>query len=171
MDRLWAPWRHTYVGDSSTRPTGCVFCAAAEAIAAGDELPTEGPGELVLARGEHVYSILNRYPYNNAHLMMVPYAHVGTLAETPADALCESMAMATRWTQILTVAMGVEGFNLGYNLGAAAGAGLAAHLHLHLVPRWWGDTNFMPAVGGVKVLPEALDTTRDRLRAAWQASE
>ena len=169
MDRLWAPWRGKYVTGES-KPVGCVFCAAAaatEALPDGD-LPDSGPGELVLARGEHVLAILNRYPYNNGHLMVVPYVHASRLAEVCAEARSEMMEVAAAWTEVLTALMRADGFNVGFNLGAAAGAGLADHLHLHIVPRWQGDTNLMPVVGGVKVVPEALDTSCARLRAAWR---
>lgn len=161
MDRLWAPWRRSYVvGD---KPEGCVFCAAA----AGEE-PV---ATLVLARGEHCFSLMNAYPYNNGHLMVLPYDHIAALAEVSVAAQTEMMQTAARWTQVMAATMGCDGFNVGLNLGAAAGAGIAEHLHLHVVPRWAGDTNFMPVVGGTKVLPEALEVTADRLRGAFAALE
>jgi len=167
MDRLWAPWRGSYV-TGEAKPVGCVFCAAATAAVAGADLPASGPGELVLARGEHVFAILNRYPYNNGHLMVVPYEHASRLSQVCAAARAEMMEQAAEWTEVMAALMKADGFNVGYNLGAAAGAGLADHLHLHIVPRWQGDTNLMPVVGGVKVMPEALETSCARLRAAWR---
>jgi ATP adenylyltransferase len=162
MERLWAPWRRAYV--TGERPVGgCIFCAAPE--------QADEAASLVLARGENCFAILNAFPYNNGHLMVVPYGHTGELAALAPATLAEMMAAAARWTTVMAAVMGAEGFNVGFNLGAAAGAGLAEHVHLHVVPRWHGDTNLMPVVGGVKVLPEALETTRDRLRAAWREGQ
>jgi ATP adenylyltransferase len=160
MERLWAPWRRTYVVGTAARHD-CVFCAAA----------AEGLDHaLVVARGQTCFSIMNAYPYNNGHLMVVPYVHAAALDEVCAATRAEMMETAARWTSVLRVTMNTEGFNVGLNLGSAGGAGIAGHLHLHVVPRWTGDTNFMPVVGATKVLPEALETTAERLRAAWRAA-
>jgi ATP adenylyltransferase len=164
MDRLWAPWRRAYVTNQE-KPEGCLFCHVASA-----EPGVSGPGELVLGRGEHSYAMLNAYPYNNGHLMVVPFQHTGALDEVEGATLDEMLRTAAAWTALLRAEMRAEGFNVGFNLGAAAGAGLAEHVHLHVVPRWAGDTNLMPVVGDVKVLPEALDVTASRLRSAWQAA-
>lgn len=137
---------------------GCVFCRA----------PAEEDAVChVLSRGEQCYVLLNKYPYNNGHLMVVPYRHVSALTELDRETLGEMMRLAADWTGVIAADMNAEGYNLGINLGAAAGAGIRDHVHLHLVPRWHGDTNFMPVVGDTKVMPEDLDATWKRLRAAW----
>ncbi len=160
MERLWAPWRMRYVEGPKVPRDECVFCVAG---AAADDAQTH-----VLQRGEHSFSILNRYPYNNGHLMVVPYVHASALAEVTDAALAEMMQTAARWTAVMTQVFRTDGFNAGLNLGSAAGAGIKDHLHLHLVPRWNGDTNFMPVVGDVKVLPEELPVTWQRLRDGWR---
>ena len=155
MKRLWAPWRMGYVAGPRP-PGGCVFC---EAPSAGDDR-----ARFVLLRGVHGYLILNAYPYAAGHLMAVAYRHFATLAEATRDELAELMALAARATTLLGVEYGAEGFNVGINLGRAAGAGIAEHLHLHVVPRWMNDANFVSVIGEVRVLPETLDTTYDRLK-------
>jgi ATP adenylyltransferase len=154
--RLWAPDRLTYV----TRPKddGCPFCAVP---GLSDE---DG---LVLRRGTTAYAVLNLYPYNPGHLMLVPYRHVAEYgALTPAE-VAEIGALTQEALAALRTASGAQGFNVGLNLGAVAGAGIAAHLHQHVVPRWGGDTNFMPVVGHTRVLPQLLGQTREMLAAAW----
>ena len=142
---------------AGSRPPGdCVFC---EAPGAGDDRAW-----FVLDRGDHGYLILNAYPYASGHLMAVVYRHIATLGEATRDELTDLMALATRATALLGAEYGAEGFNVGLNQGGAAGAGIAEHLHLHVVPRWNGDANFVAVVGEVRVLPEALTTTYDRLR-------
>ncbi|MCC7492774.1 MAG: HIT domain-containing protein [Fimbriimonadaceae bacterium] len=163
MDRLWAPWRMSYITAPKEATSECVFCRAA---AAGDDAAYQ-----VLMRGQLCYAILNRYPYNNGHLMVVPYDHVADLTEVSDAGLAEMLQLAARWTAVLRQQMRCAGFNLGFNLGSAAGAGIRDHLHLHLVPRWDGDTNFMPVVGEAKVLPETLDETWQKLSAAWVATQ
>jgi ATP adenylyltransferase len=138
-------------------PGGCVFCVAPSA---GDDRT-----HLVLTRGAHGYLILNAYPYASGHLMAVVNRHIATLAEATLDELAELMSLATRATTLLGAEYGAEGFNVGLNQGGAAGAGIADHLHLHVVPRWNGDANFMAAVGQVRVLPEALGATYERLKS------
>ena len=153
--RLWAPWRMSYV--AASRPSsGCVFC---QASSAGDDR-----AHLVLHRGDLGYLLLNAFPYACGHLMAVVYRHVPGLADATRDELTELMTLATRATTLLGAEYGAQGFNVGVNLGRAAGAGIAEHLHLHVVPRWNGDANFVAVVGGVRVLPEALTVTYDRLR-------
>ncbi|MDQ3071547.1 MAG: HIT domain-containing protein [Acidobacteriota bacterium] len=154
MDRLYSPWRLKYVTDASTdRPSGCVFCSALERNDA-----------LILWRGAHTFVILNLYPYNNGHLMVVPHRHIGRLADAGAEELSELMAL-TRTAEIaLTEAYAPHGLNMGLNLGKSAGAGVLDHLHMHVVPRWDGDTNFMSVVGETRVLPEELPITAERLR-------
>jgi ATP adenylyltransferase len=139
------------------RPPGdCVFC---EAPGAGDDR-----ARLVLDRSDHGYLILNAYPYASGHLMAVVHRHIATLGEATRDELTELMTLATRATALLGAEYGAEGFNIGLNQGRVAGAGIAEHLHLHVVPRWNGDANFVAVVGEVRVLPEALTVTYDRLR-------
>jgi ATP adenylyltransferase len=154
MERLWSPWRLAYV-TGTANPAGCIFC---EAIGSAEQ------SALLVHRGPTCYVILNLYPYNNGHLMVVPNRHVATLAAATGEELTELMAL-TRFAEIaLTEAYQPHGLNVGINLGKAAGAGIIDHLHVHLVPRWNGDTNFMTVVGDVRVLPEDLGQTADRLR-------
>jgi ATP adenylyltransferase len=136
---------------SGALESGCVFCDLA---ASGDDA-----GSYILARGREAFVIMNRYPYNNGHLMIVPYQHVDSLRLVPATALAEMMELVRRSQEVLGEAMRPHGFNLGLNEGRAAGAGIADHVHLHLVPRWVGDTNFMPVFGDVRVMPQHLDET------------
>jgi ATP adenylyltransferase len=155
MHRLWTPWRLAYVTEASGGTGGCVFC---DALGRGDAEP------LVVARGRHAFVILNKYPYNNGHLMVVVNRHVGRLAELSADEGAEIMALSQAAERVLTSVYEPHGFNMGLNLGKSAGAGVLDHLHLHVVPRWNGDTNFMSVVGETRVLPEELPATAARLR-------
>jgi ATP adenylyltransferase len=156
---LWAPWRLEYIKQADDLER-CVFCA--EAL--GELLEEDS---LLVCRGEVAIAILNKYPYSSGHLMVAPIRHVGSLAElTDAEAL-EIHRLAVAAMDALGRTDGPGGFNLGWNLGHVAGAGITDHVHLHVVPRWSGDTNFMPVLADVKVLPEHLLETRDRLRAAW----
>ena len=123
----------------------------------------------VVHRGEHSFVVLNAYPYNTGHVMIAPYAHEGDLVSLDEAARREIMALITRSTEVLRSAMAAQGFNVGINEGVAAGAGVPGHLHVHVVPRWGGDTNFMPVVGETKVLPEMLDDTYAKLRPAFDA--
>jgi ATP adenylyltransferase len=158
MDYLWTPWRYQYI-TGQARPDGCIFCAAAES--------TDDRAHLVVHRGTYAYVILNRFPYTSGHLMLVPNAHVATLLELPDAALIEVMQLARDAEGHLRAVYRPEGLNLGMNLGVSAGAGIAGHLHMHALPRWVGDTNFMTVVGETRVLPEDLEVTWYRLRAAW----
>ena len=154
MDRMWSPWRHAYVTKSEPDP-GCVFCIARTL---GDEQP------LIVHQGTLAYVILNKYPYNAGHLMVVPQRHAATLALLTRDELNE-MALLTQLSErVLMEVFAPQGINVGMNLGRPAGAGIVDHLHIHLVPRWNGDTNFMTVVGEVRVLPEELPRTAERLR-------
>jgi ATP adenylyltransferase len=159
MDRLWTPWRLSYVttaGDQTHPATNCVLC---EALHRDDE-------PLVVHRGVAAFVVLNKFPYNNGHLMIVPSRHVARLADLSAGELSEMMVLAQSTERALTAAYGPHGFNMGINLGRSAGAGIADHLHLHVVPRWDGDTSFMTVFGDTRVLPEELAETAARLRAA-----
>jgi ATP adenylyltransferase len=161
MDRLWSPWRLAYVtGASTPSPSGCIFCDAA----AG----TEASESLVLVRAPLAYVILNLYPYNNGHLMVVPNRHVASLAGATAEELAALMQLTRDAEIALAEVYQPQGINVGINIGRAAGAGIVDHVHIHLVPRWIGDTNFMMAVGETRVLPELLDQTAVRLRPIFQ---
>ena len=150
---LWAPWRMAYIG--GPRSEGCLLC----------DLPRERKDResLILHRGPRTYVVMNRYPYNNGHLMIVPYRHCGDFCElSPEDSL-ELMHETQRATRILQRIFGAEGFNVGMNLGKVAGAGIVEHLHIHVVPRWMGDTNFMPVLADTKVMPDYLEATYEKL--------
>jgi ATP adenylyltransferase len=161
-ERLWSPWRMEYIrrgeGGEAGEAGGCIFCDLPAAAEDQDE------ANHLLARGKVSFTLLNAFPYNPGHLMMAPYRHVGDYEELTAEELAELTAFAGRAIRALREESGPHGFNLGMNLGQVAGAGIADHLHLHLVPRWGGDTNFMPVVGQTKVLPELLGETYQRLR-------
>ncbi len=157
MDRLYTPWRWDYM--VNPKPTDCPFCDYLH------QDPSHDPGNLLLLRGEYAFVVLNRYPYSNGHLMVLPNVHASMLTDLDDACQQELMLMTTYCTRILQMAYYPHGFNVGINLGKAAGAGMEPHLHIHIVPRWEGDTNFMPVVGHTKVLPESLDDTYARLRA------
>ena len=156
---LWAPWRLEYIKQAD-QLEGCVFCSEA----AGELVEEE---TLVVHRGESAIAILNKYPYSSGHLMVAPVRHVGVLAELTDAEVLEVHRLSVSGIDALGREYGPDGFNLGWNLGRVAGAGIVDHVHLHVVPRWSGDTNFMPVLAEVKVLPEHLLETRDRLREAW----
>ena len=158
-ERLWSPWRMEYIRrGEGAEAGGCIFCDLPAAAEVKDE------ANHLLARGKVSFMLLNAFPYNPGHLMVAPYRHVGDYEELTAEELAELTAFARRAIRALREESGPHGFNLGMNLGQVAGAGIADHLHLHLVPRWGGDTNFMPVVGQTKVLPELLGETWRRLR-------
>jgi len=156
---LWAPWRLEYIQQAGEEE-GCVFCAEASGALTGD-------ASLLVRRGASAIVILNKFPYSSGHLLVAPIRHVGGLAELTDDEVLELHGLAVAGVEALGLIYGPAGFNLGWNLGHAAGAGIADHVHLHVVPRWFGDTNFMPVLADVKVLPEHLLETRNRLREAW----
>lgn len=160
MDRLWSPWRYAYV--KADRPPGCVFC---DVLGAPDSAET-----LVVRREPRAFVILNRYPYNSGHCMVLPRRHVTALSELAPDELSDLAGLVSRTVEVLRTAYGAEAVNLGANLGRHAG-GSIDHLHLHCVPRWAGDTNFMPVTGGTKVLVELLAESWARLSdpALWES--
>jgi len=159
MQHLWAPWRMEFI--KGPKPSGCFFCEAAVAD------PSRDAELLVLARGELALAILNRYPYNNGHLMIAPNAHLASLEDLPAAAANDVMALTQRSLRVLRQVLSPQGFNLGINAGKTAGAGVADHVHQHVVPRWDGDTNFMPIVADTKVLNESLTVSYQQLRAGF----
>jgi ATP adenylyltransferase len=156
-ERLWAPWRLEYVSHADEQE-GCVFCAARDG---------EDAEKLVVERAQHAFALLNRFPYASGHLMIAPARHVASLRELDDEEALEIHRLAGAAAAALEEAYRPEGFNLGWNLGRVAGAGIVDHVHLHVVPRWAGDTNFMPVLADVKVLPEHLGRTRERLAAVW----
>jgi ATP adenylyltransferase len=164
LDRLWTPHRMAYVTGSDApaggydEPGGCPFCRA----------PTLNDDQsLVVARGERVYVVLNLYPYNPGHLMVCPYRHVADYASLEPAETVELASFTQAAMRVIRRVSSAHGFNIGMNQGAVAGAGIAAHLHQHVVPRWGGDTNFMPVIGRTKTLPQLLGDTRAMLAKAW----
>ncbi|MDD5557200.1 MAG: HIT domain-containing protein [bacterium] len=147
MERIWAPWRRAYV--EAGGGDGCIFC---EKPARGDDRAAH-----IVRRGRTCFSMLNRFPYNGGHMMVAPFRHAASLDALVADELAELFAMVRDSISLLAGKVRPDGFNVGMNLGRAAGAGVAGHLHVHVVPRWDGDTNFMPVAAGVKVIPQSLD--------------
>lgn len=160
MDRLWTPWRLAYVTEAVVPPPACIFCTAQADL---------GGEPLVVHVSPRSFVILNKFPYNNGHLMIVPLRHVGRLADLDRDELTDLMALGQLSERVLSGEYGPHGFNVGLNLGRSAGAGIDGHLHMHVVPRWQGDTNFVTVVGETRVLPEELPATATRLRAAFRA--
>ncbi len=192
MDRLWTPWRYAYITGKDAKDDqmprkgvppalaawleqhpeglGCVFCNMLAAIdfAAVQGMPREDADRAahIFFRGEHNFLVLNAFPYNSGHLMVVPYQHQSSLAALPEPAAAEMMRLARRVETALRSVYSPDGINLGLNLGESAGAGVAHHLHLHAVPRWSGDTNFMSVIGETRVLPEMLEDTWRRVQTA-----
>ena len=155
MKILWAPWRMKYVtAPHKTAGETCLFCRAAS----GDDREY-----YIVYRSSKSYIMLNKYPYNTGHLMVVPYKHVDTLLKLDDDELLDLFKTLNKALEILEKAFRPDGFNIGVNIGRDAGAGIEEHVHIHVVPRWRGDTNFMPIVGGVKVLPQLLEETYELL--------
>jgi ATP adenylyltransferase len=154
---LWAPWRLEYIQQADEQ-AACIFCLGA---AENDE------EALVVHRGERAFAMLNRFPYSSGHLLVAPYRHVGEFGDLEDAEALEIHRLTETGMAALAETYRPQGYNVGWNLGRIAGAGITDHVHLHLVPRWTGDTNFMPVLADVKVLPEHLAATRARLAAAW----
>jgi ATP adenylyltransferase len=158
LERLWTPHRMVYISGAEKpaegydKPSGCPFCTA---------------DDLVVRKGEKVFAVLNLYPYNPGHLMVCPYRHVADYTDLDAAETLELAEFTQSAMRVVRAVSSPHGFNLGMNQGSVAGAGIAAHLHQHVVPRWGGDTNFMPVIGRTKVLPQLLHDTRDLLKEAW----
>jgi ATP adenylyltransferase len=179
MDRLWTPWRLDYVtsnaaGNSpSASELGCIFCAAAAGLelatgSAGSSAAPSAPGDLIVANGRTCYILLNLYPYNNGHVMVVPKRHVASLATANEAELTELMQLTRFAEMALTEAYQPHGINVGVNIGRAAGAGVVDHVHVHLLPRWYGDSSFISVVGDTRVIPEDLQHTARRLRPIFE---
>ncbi len=158
---LWAPWRIAFI--RGEKKGGCFLCSEQKVFSETEE-------KLMIAKLEHVFIILNRYPYNSGHLMIAPYRHTGDLGELSAEERHQLIDTVPLVIAMLKRVMRPDGFNTGFNLGLAAGAGVADHLHFHIVPRWVGDNNFMPVLGDIRVVPEALEDTAALLREAWEES-
>jgi len=158
MKRLWAPWRMKFV---QMKTAGCVFCNVQE--------EADGPDNLVIFRGKRCFVILNRFPYTSGHMMVVADEHRDSLEDLDAETRAEMMELAARGMSVLRSVYQPDAFNVGANIGEAAGAGVAGHVHLHVVPRWTGDSNFMLTLAETKVMPEALEDTYARVRAAWES--
>ncbi len=159
MNHLCTPWRLPYLQGDEPLPDECLFCIK----------PQEpDPEAHIVYRGEYCYVMLNRFPYNNGHVMVVPYAHVENLADLDAETSLELMELVQLSLNVLDEAYSPHGFNVGANIGAAAGAGVADHVHIHVVPRWSGDTNYMTTVGRTRVIPEWMDQVYERLRPIFQ---
>jgi ATP adenylyltransferase len=159
-ERIWAPWRLAYVKDASKDvEEGCIFCAK----------PAEEDDEanLIVHRGERCFVILNLFPYTNGHLMITPYEHSSSIADLDRDTMAEMMALSQQAIGILDDAYAPHGYNLGFNQGRVAGAGVEHHIHMHVVPRWGGDTNFMPVLADTRVMPQTLEQSYAALKGAF----
>jgi ATP adenylyltransferase len=167
MDRLWAPWRLSYIATPKDNPPAdgaeCFLCRGA---AGGDDRTN-----LVVHRTAHSVVVLNRFPYNNGHLLVSPRQHKGQLEELADEELLDLQLLLRRFAGIMRTRMNAEGFNIGLNLGRVAGAGVPGHLHWHLVPRWFGDTNFMPVAGDTKVISQSLEALYDLLKGELATDE
>jgi ATP adenylyltransferase len=192
MERLWTPWRYEYVSRAQDSPRpgvpealsawlglgggdcDCVFCnliaAVDHAIAGGMAIEEAEKAARILVRARSCFLCLNAYPYATGHILIVPYAHIDSLAALPADDAGEIMELARHVELVLRAVYRPAGMNIGLNLGEAGGAGIAGHIHMHALPRWIGDTGFMTVTADTRVLPETLDTTWARIRAAWNES-
>lgn len=159
MSHLWTPWRMAYLQGDEPLPESCLFCVKPQ---------SDDAEAYIVHRGRLCYVIINRFPYNNGHLMVVPYAHVATPEDLDVETLTELMTLTQLSLRVLREAYNPQGFNLGMNVGEAAGAGVAGHIHFHVVPRWCGDTNYITTLGGTRIIPEWLDRTYERLRPLFE---
>jgi ATP adenylyltransferase len=161
MKRIYAPWRYKYVRNPDLE--GCIFCKASK-----DEYDRKNG---ILFRGDFSFVLMNKYPYNNGHIMVAPYRHTGDFNALNEDEMIEMSNLLGTWQRVIKQAMHTDGFNIGMNLGRIAGAGFEDHLHYHLVPRWSGDTNFMPIIGETKVIPMSIDEAYDLLLSVFKKIE
>lgn len=158
MDRIWSPWRYTYISKASPSDV-CIFCQKSS--------ENKDRENYIVYRGERNFVLLNLYPYTNGHLMVAPYEHVATLADAQPETLAEMMRLTREAEGHLREIYKPKGLNLGMNIGESAGAGVAGHIHMHILPRWPGDANFMSVIGETRVMPESLETTYEKLSAAF----
>jgi len=163
VENLWAPWRMEFIRGLGGKPDGCFICDAAAGRA--------DRANLVVRRGRTAFCMLNRYPYNNGHLLVSPFRHEGKIESLSRDELVEILSMTIEAKKILDRLMSPNGYNIGINLGRVAGAGLDEHVHMHIVPRWSGDTNFVTTVGSVKVIPQALEELWELLNGEWKRQD
>jgi ATP adenylyltransferase len=160
VERIWAPWRLTYVKDASKdKESECIFCAALDA---GDD-----DANLIVRRGERAFVILNKYPYTNGHLLIAPYEHIAELQGLDEETMGEIMSLAQRGISALEASYAPHGYNIGFNQGRVAGAGVEHHIHMHVVPRWGGDTNFMPVLGDTRVMNQTLHDSYETVKGAF----
>jgi ATP adenylyltransferase len=159
MRYIWAPWRMTYI-KGEVEEDGCLFCNRLK--------QKDGPDNLVLHRGRQAYVILNRYPYTNGHVMVVPFEHKPSIEDLSHETLSELMELTSQALRALREQYDAQNFNIGINIGESAGAGVVDHVHIHIVPRWSGDTNFMTTTATTRVLPESLEETYECLRRYWR---
>jgi ATP adenylyltransferase len=158
--RIWAPWRLAYVkGAGKDGEEECIFCAKPR--------QEDDEANLIVHRGQHSLVMLNRFPYTNGHLMVAPYEHTGRLQDLPAETVAEVMALAQRGMERLEQVYEPQGYNVGFNQGRVAGAGVEHHIHMHVVPRWGGDTNFMPVIADARVMPQSLEESYEALRGGF----
>jgi ATP adenylyltransferase len=161
MERLWAPWRIDYIVNE--KPSACIFCIPSDG---GDDR-----GNLILARTPYSFVMLNRYPYNNGHLMIAPFRHTADMDDLSGEEMLDLFATLRICKNVLKQCANPQGFNIGINLGKAAGAGVDEHMHIHIVPRWNGDTNFMSVIGDLRVMPENLHATYDKLYPGFHGGD
>ena len=159
MDRLWSPWRYSYIAGPGASPNACIFCQK--------EAEGRDAENYIVHRARKNFVMLNLYPYTSGHVMIAPYEHVATLQQAAEDTLAEMMLLTRDTERILREVYRAKGINAGLNLGESAGAGVADHIHMHVLPRWPGDVNFMTAIGETRVLPEDLGTTYEKMRRAF----
>jgi ATP adenylyltransferase len=159
MDRLWAPWRETYITKITDRPKSCVFCRILA--------DKKDKRHLIFIRKPYAYAVLNLYPYSNGHCLIVPNRHVGDISKMPMAEYTAMMELLRECKDLLQAALKPQGFNVGINLGRLAGAGIPGHVHVHLVPRWKGDHNFMPVTAGTKVISQSLSVIYKKLNDAY----
>lgn len=163
MKNLWAPWRIHFIEELRDKSSGCVFC---EITCGKDDRKN-----LILHRGKYCYVLMNKYPYNNGHLLIIPYKHTGNLKDLSSPECAEMMQLTAAAVSVIENVMQAEGFNIGINLGKVAGAGFDKHVHQHIVPRWNGDNNFMPVLADTRSIPEYLESTYDKLVDGFKDSK
>ena len=160
MDRIWAPWRMEYIQSTKKADEGCFLCVK----------ESDGESSLVVGRGQRAFVIMNKFPYTNGHVMVVPVRHTGRLEDLDGDEIGEMMALVQKMVVIFKETFHVDGLNIGINVGRAAGAGLEEHVHIHIVPRWFGDTNCMPVIGDTRVISEGLGASYEKLKRRFSES-